>query len=66
MFPAFKVKFSGLDKNAKYVVMLDIIAVDENRYKFHNSKWMIASKGDPEMPKPLNIHPESPVSILKN
>lgn len=59
MFPAFKVKFKGLDKSSKYLIALDIIPVDSNRYKFHNSKWMVAGSGDPEMPKPINVHPES-------
>uniref|UniRef100_A0A7E4UWP8 T-box domain-containing protein n=1 Tax=Panagrellus redivivus TaxID=6233 RepID=A0A7E4UWP8_PANRE len=59
MFPAFKVKFKGLDKQSKYLIALDIIPVDANRYKFHNSKWMVAGTGDPEMPKPINVHPES-------
>jgi hypothetical protein len=59
MFPAFKVKFKGLDKASKYLIALDIIPVDSNRYKFHNSKWMIAGTGDPEMPKPINVHPDS-------
>ncbi len=42
IFPAIKVKIKGLDKNAKYYVMLDIIPSDDHRYKFHNSKWSLA------------------------
>lgn len=60
MFPPFKVKVSGLDKNAKYILLMDIVAVDDCRYKFHNSRWMVAGKADPEMPKRMYIHPESP------
>lgn len=60
MFPPFKVKVSGLDKNAKYILLMDIMAVDDCRYKFHNSRWMVAGKADPEMPKRMYIHPESP------
>jgi len=78
IFPAIKVKIRGLDKNAKYYVMLDIIPSDDHRYKFHNSKWSLAGnmgstmlevqkstqhvtsgKADPEVPKPMHIHPES-------
>lgn len=60
MFPPFKVKISGLDKRAKYILMMDIVPVDDCRYKFHNSRWMIAGKADPEMPKRMYINPDSP------
>ncbi|KAI1697728.1 t-box domain-containing protein [Ditylenchus destructor] len=60
IFPAYKVKISGLDKNAKYFVMMDIVPADEYRYKFHNSKWGLDGKAHPEVPKPIHIHPESP------
>ena len=60
MFPPFKVKVSGLDKRSKYILLLDIVAVDDCRYKFHNSRWMVAGKADPEMPKRMYIHPDSP------
>ncbi|CAG01540.1 unnamed protein product, partial [Tetraodon nigroviridis] len=60
MFPPFKVRVSGLDESAKYILLMDIVAVDDYRYKFHNSRWMVAGKADPEMPKRMYIHPDSP------
>ncbi|XP_076305717.1 T-box transcription factor TBX3-like isoform X1 [Tachypleus tridentatus] len=60
MFPAFKVRVSGLDKKAKYIMLMDIVVDDDCRYKFHNSRWMVAGKADPEMPKRMYIHPDSP------
>ena len=60
MFPPFKVRVSGLDKKAKYIMLMDIVAADDCRYKFHNSRWMMAGKADPEMPKRMYIHPDSP------
>ncbi|XP_061596927.1 T-box transcription factor TBX2-B-like [Cololabis saira] len=60
MFPPFKVRVEGLDETAKYIMLMDIVAVDEYRYKFHNSRWMVAGKADPEMPKRMYIHPDSP------
>ncbi|XP_054711983.1 optomotor-blind protein-like isoform X2 [Uloborus diversus] len=60
MFPAFKVRVSGLDKKAKYILLMDIVAADDCRYKFHNSRWVVAGKADPEMPKRMYIHPDSP------
>lgn len=62
MFPAFKTKLSGLDKRSKYILLMDIVPVDDCRYKFHNSRWMVAGKADPEMPKRMYIHPDSPAT----
>ncbi|XP_013888187.1 T-box transcription factor TBX2b [Austrofundulus limnaeus] len=62
MFPPFKVRISGLDKKAKYILLMDIVAADDCRYKFHNSRWMVAGKADPEMPKRMYIHPDSPAT----
>ncbi|CAG5129629.1 unnamed protein product, partial [Candidula unifasciata] len=60
MFPPFKVRIRGLDKRSKYILLLDIVSVDDCRYKFHNGKWMPAGKSDPEMPRRMYIHPDSP------
>ncbi|XP_055692362.1 optomotor-blind protein isoform X2 [Lutzomyia longipalpis] len=60
MFPQMKFRVSGLDTKAKYILLLDIVAADDYRYKFHNSRWMVAGKADPEMPKRMYIHPDSP------
>uniref|UniRef100_A0A4W5LZY9 T-box transcription factor 3b n=1 Tax=Hucho hucho TaxID=62062 RepID=A0A4W5LZY9_9TELE len=62
MFPAFKARCTGLNKMAKYILLMDIVAADERRYKFHNSHWMVAGKADPEMPKRMYIHPDSPAT----
>ncbi|OAD57957.1 Optomotor-blind protein [Eufriesea mexicana] len=91
MFPQMKFRVSGLDTKAKYILLLDIVAADDYRYKFHNSRhfpqekdlyfeiitfqssitqrhfrlpdrWMVAGKADPEMPKRMYIHPDSPSS----
>ena len=62
MFPSFKVKLSGLNKKAKYCMFMDIIPADDHRYKFHNSKWMVAGKADPELHKKWVPHPDSPAT----
>lgn len=36
MFPQMKFRVSGLDAKAKYILLLDIVAADDYRYKFHN------------------------------
>ncbi|VEL31773.1 unnamed protein product [Protopolystoma xenopodis] len=62
MFPAYKIKVSGLDSQSKYVAMLDIVSQEENRYKFHNRRWAVAGKADPEPHRRLYIHPDSPAT----
>lgn len=39
MFPQMKFRVSGLDLKAKYILLLDIVAADDYRYKFHN-RWL--------------------------
>ena len=48
MFPAIRVKVSGLQPEKRYFMALDIMPVDENRYRYvyHSSKWMVAGTGD--------------------
>jgi hypothetical protein len=41
---------------------MDVQAADSHRYKFHNSKWMMAGNADPEMSKRLYVHPDSPAT----
>ncbi|XP_020628983.1 T-box transcription factor TBX3-like [Orbicella faveolata] len=60
MFPPVKARVTGLDPRAKYFFLMDIVPADDCRYKFHNCRWMVAGKADPEMPKPLYMHPDSP------
>ncbi|XP_011481979.1 T-box transcription factor TBX3-like [Oryzias latipes] len=60
MFPPFKVRVEGLNERAKYILLMDIVSVDDYRYKFQNSRWTVAGKADPEMPKRMYIHPDSP------
>ena len=62
MFPSFKVYLKGLNKKSKYVMLMDIVPADDCRYKFHNSRWVVAGKADPEMPKRTFVHPDSPAS----
>ena len=62
MFPQMKFRLSGLNPKSKYILLLDVVAADDFRYKFHNSRWIVAGKADPEMPKRMYIHPDSPAT----
>merc|ERR1719460_2659446 len=44
MFPQMKFRVNGLDPKAKYILLLDVVAADDFRYKFHNSRWIVAGK----------------------
>ncbi|XP_013880498.1 T-box transcription factor TBX3 [Austrofundulus limnaeus] len=62
MFPPLRLRCTGMDRKASYILLMDIVAADDFRYKFQNSRWMVAGKADPEMPRCLYIHPDSPGS----
>ncbi|XP_055741852.1 T-box transcription factor TBX18-like [Salvelinus fontinalis] len=64
MFPAMRVKISGLDPHRQYYIAMDIIPVDNKRYRYvyHSSKWMVAGNADSPVPPRVYIHPDSPAS----
>lgn len=62
MFPTLRVCFRKLDPNQKYSVLMDIVPVDNKRYRYayHKSSWLVAGKADPPAPHRLYTHPDSP------
>ena len=52
MFPTVRVSFVGLDPDTKYSVLMDIVPVDNKRYRYayHRSSWLVAGKADPPLP----------------
>jgi len=62
MFPTVRVSFTGLTPDQRYGVLLDIVPVDNKRYRYayHRSSWLVAGKADPPAPARLYIHPDSP------
>lgn len=60
MFPVIRVNISGLNPKEEYVLVLDIVPADDNRYKFHNSEWSVTGKAEPLMPTRIFVHPDSP------
>ncbi|XP_076333546.1 uncharacterized protein LOC143237812 [Tachypleus tridentatus] len=62
MFPTVRVSFTGLDPSTKYAVLLDIVPVDNKRYRYayHRSSWLVAGKADPPSPARIYLHPDSP------
>jgi hypothetical protein len=62
MFPTMKVTVSGLDPQAKYFILMDLVLADDCRYKFTGKEWTVAGKAEPQMPSRLFIHPDSPAT----
>jgi hypothetical protein len=50
MFPTFKISVLGLEPQAKYILMMDIVPADDHRYKYNNSEWNITGKAEPHTP----------------
>ncbi|XP_034622765.1 T-box transcription factor TBX15 [Trachemys scripta elegans] len=61
MFPAMRVKITGLDPHQQYYIAMDIVPVDNKRYRYvyHSSKWMVAGNADSPVPPRVYIHPDS-------
>ncbi|XP_052317558.1 T-box transcription factor TBX5-like isoform X1 [Oncorhynchus keta] len=62
MFPCYKVKVTGLNPKAKYILLMDIVPADDHRYKFADNKWSVTGKAEPAMPGRLYVHPDSPAT----
>ena len=43
MFPFIRYRVSGLDKRKNYIMFVDFMNYDTNRYKFVNNEWLIVS-----------------------
>uniref|UniRef100_A0A182IYQ1 Uncharacterized protein n=1 Tax=Anopheles atroparvus TaxID=41427 RepID=A0A182IYQ1_ANOAO len=67
MFPTVRVSFSGplrqITPADRYVVLLDVVPVDNRRYRYayHRSAWLVAGKADPPPPARLYAHPDTPL-----
>ncbi len=62
MFPQMKFRLRRLDPKSKYILLLDIVAADDYRYKFHNRYDLVSHKHfvfpRQSPPPPLPCHPE--------
>ena len=62
MFPTLRISLNGVSLDANYMVLMDIVPVDDKRYRYayHRSTWLVAGKADPPAPVRLYMHPDSP------
>jgi hypothetical protein len=61
MYPKLSASFTNLDLLASYTVYMDIVAVDNNRYKYRG-RWITAGKAEGEDKQSCYVHPDSPRS----
>ncbi|KAJ8275786.1 hypothetical protein COCON_G00075380 [Conger conger] len=60
MFPACKVSVTGLNPKTKYVLMMDMVPFDDNKYKWTKDRWEVNGVTEPHLPNRFFIHPDSP------
>jgi len=62
MFPSMRVSLSGLEEEASYCVLLEMVPIGDCRYKFSGSQWVPAGGAEPQSPQRMYLHPESPAT----
>lgn len=62
MFPACRVSVTGLDPEARYLFLLDVVPVDAARYRWQGRRWEPSGKAEPRLPDRVYIHPDSPAT----
>lgn len=62
MFPSIRISVSGLEPTSKYTMFVDVVPLDDNRYKYHNCEWIVSGKAEPHFPNRCYLHPDSPLN----
>ena len=62
MFPVIKISVSNLEPETNYIIVMDIVPVADNLYKFHCSEWVVVGKTEPSSLRRPYIHPDSPAT----
>uniref|UniRef100_A0A7E4VZM7 T-box domain-containing protein n=1 Tax=Panagrellus redivivus TaxID=6233 RepID=A0A7E4VZM7_PANRE len=62
MFPTVKVRLESCDPEGLFYVFLDVVPVDDRRYRYvyNKSSWLTAGKAEPSPEPRLYMHPDSP------
>ncbi|XP_059209138.1 MAX dimerization protein MGA a isoform X4 [Centropristis striata] len=60
MFPYCRFRVSGLQPSRKYTLILDIVPLDNTRYKWTGKNWQAAGKAERHVQSQPFAHPESP------
>uniref|UniRef100_A0A3Q0SC31 T-box transcription factor 6 n=1 Tax=Amphilophus citrinellus TaxID=61819 RepID=A0A3Q0SC31_AMPCI len=62
MFPGLKLKLSGLNPSLRYILLLDIVPLDNSRYRFQGGGWQAVGAAEARLPDRVFIHPDSPAT----
>ncbi|XP_029311657.1 LOW QUALITY PROTEIN: T-box transcription factor TBX6 [Cottoperca gobio] len=62
MFPGLRLKLSGLNPSLRYILLLDIIPLDNSRYRFQSGGWQAVGGAEARLPDRVFIHPDSPAT----
>ncbi|KAH8378899.1 hypothetical protein KR009_001933 [Drosophila setifemur] len=62
MFPSMRISLSGLEEEASYCVLLEMVPIGDCRYKFSGSQWVPAGGAEPQSPQRMYLHPDSPAT----
>lgn len=62
MFPGLRLKLSGLNPSLRYILLLDIVPVDNSRYRFQGGGWQAVGSAEARLPDRVFIHPDSPAT----
>uniref|UniRef100_A0A672PKI6 MAX gene-associated protein-like n=1 Tax=Sinocyclocheilus grahami TaxID=75366 RepID=A0A672PKI6_SINGR len=63
MFPYCRFRLSGMEPFQSYLLAMDIVPVDNYRYKWSGKGWETNGKAEPHVSR-LFVHPESPATGL--
>ncbi|XP_052009843.1 MAX gene-associated protein-like isoform X2 [Xyrauchen texanus] len=63
MFPCCRFRLSGMEPFQSYLLAMDIVPVDNHRYKWSEKGWETKEKCDTHVSR-LFVHPESPATGL--
>lgn len=63
MFPTFQVRISGMDPTAEYVLLMDFIPVDNERYRL-GTEWVQSNKDNYIFPKCFSLFVVSSSTIV--
>ncbi|KAL2099092.1 hypothetical protein ACEWY4_005572 [Coilia grayii] len=62
MFPSCRYRISGMEPFQRYLLVMDIIPMDNHRYKWSDHRWEPNGKSEAHIPGRVFIHQESPAS----
>ncbi|XP_023223091.1 T-box transcription factor mls-1-like [Centruroides sculpturatus] len=60
MFPSVSIRLCGLCPNTYYFILLDVIPVDNFRYRYNAGTWTVAGRDPAEILTQFYKHPDSP------